>query len=365
MNHLGTQTLETPRLILRKITLQDSESLYKYASNKNVTKYMTWSAHKDINETKGLVTKWTQQYEENTFYHWAIALKETNEVIGLIGIAILTDNTLRAELGYWIGEEFWGQGIMTEALNKIIQFLFEKVNLNVICANHVPENPASGKVMQKANMLYEGTIKKSCLLSNGTITDRVTYSITKEDYFNNNHYVSDNCIIKALKDRRSIRKFKSKMIPKEIIEKIIEAGLYAASGHGEQSSIIIAVTNKEKRDKLSKLNSKIGGWGETFDPFYGAPVVLIVLDKKDAHTKLYDGSLVIGNLMQASDSFGLGSCWIHRAKEEFETKEGKEFFKSLGINDEYEGVGHCIIGYIDGEKPKASPRKNDRVFFVE
>ena len=129
-----------------------------------------------------------------------------------------------------------------------------------------------------------------------------------------------NEVIKNIKERRSIKKYENKMVPKEIIEKIVEAGTYAPSGMGKQSSIIIAITNKEIRDKLSKLNAKI--MGAEIDPFYGAPVVLVVLSKKDVPTYIYDGSLVMENLMLAANSLKIGSCWIHRAKEEFETEEG-------------------------------------------
>ena len=148
-----------------------------------------------------------------------------------------------------------------------------------------------------------------------------------------------NQTIKDMLERRSIRKFKPDMIPKEIIDQIIEAGLYAANGRGHQASIIVAVTNKELRDKISAVNCKIGGWSQDFDPFYGAPVLLIVLAEKDWPTHIYDGSLVMGNLMLAAHTLGIGSCWIHRAKEEFEMEEYKDLLKSLGIEGEYEFSG--------------------------
>jgi oxygen-insensitive NAD(P)H nitroreductase len=170
-------------------------------------------------------------------------------------------------------------------------------------------------------------------------------------------------IIEVIKGRRSIKKFKPDMISKEIIEQIVEAGTYAPTGKNRQSPIIIAITNKEVRDKLSKLNAEI--LGTTKDPFYNAPVVLVVLADKTKDTYVYDGSLVMGNLMLAAHSLGIGSCWIHRAKEEFERPEGKEILKSLGIEGEYEGIGHCILGYIDGEYPKISPRKKDWVYYIE
>lgn len=174
-----------------------------------------------------------------------------------------------------------------------------------------------------------------------------------------------NEIIKAMEERRSIRKFKQDMVPKADIDQIIEAGLYAASGRGKQAVITVAVTNKEIRDRLSEVNCKIGGWEAGFDPFFGAPVVLIVLVEKDCPTGVYDGSLVMGNMMLAAHSLGLGSCWVHRAKQEFEMEEYKKFLTELGISGEYEGIGHCVVGYIDGEAPKAAPRKQDRVYYAD
>lgn len=170
-------------------------------------------------------------------------------------------------------------------------------------------------------------------------------------------------MISELKTRRSCRAYKSDMLPKETIQEIMEAGTYAASGMNKQPAIIIAVTNKEVRDKLSKLNAKI--MGVDMDPFYGAPVVLIVLANKDSYTYLYDGTLVMGNLMQAASDLGIGSCWIHRAKEEFESEEGKEILKSLGITGNYEGIGHCILGYPASEMNEAAPRKSDYIYWVE
>ena len=170
-------------------------------------------------------------------------------------------------------------------------------------------------------------------------------------------------VINNMKTRRSIRKYKPDMIPEDVLNRIIEAGTYAATGMGKQSPIIIAVTNKEIRDKFSKMNAEIRGVDS--DPFYGAPVVLIVLADKARPTYVYDGSLVMGNLMLAAHAEGIGSCWIHRAKEEFESAEGKAFLKSLGIEGDYEGIGHCVLGYTDGEEPKAMPRKENYVYCVK
>ena len=172
-----------------------------------------------------------------------------------------------------------------------------------------------------------------------------------------------NDVLETIKSRRSIRKYKSDMVPQDKLEKIIEAGTYAATGMGKQSPIIVAVTNKELRDKLSAMNAKI--MGVNSDPFYGAPVVLIVLADKNRPTYLYDGSLVMGNLMLEAEAQGIGSCWIHRAKEEFESEEGKEILKSLGIEGDYEGIGHCVLGYADGPAPKAAPRKDSYVYYVK
>lgn len=174
-----------------------------------------------------------------------------------------------------------------------------------------------------------------------------------------------NEIIKAMLERRSCRKFKAEIPKKEDLQQIVEAGLFAANGKGGQSAIILAITNKEIRDKLADVNRKIGGWPEGFDPFYGAPAVFVVLADKNWITHVYDGSLVIGNMLLAAHSLGLGSIWIHRAKEEFEMAEWKELLKSLGAEGEWEGIGHCAVGYVEGELPEAAKRKDGRVFWVE
>lgn len=173
-----------------------------------------------------------------------------------------------------------------------------------------------------------------------------------------------NEVIKAMLERRSIRKFKPEVPKKEDLEQMIEAGLYAANGMGKQSTIIVAVTNREIIEKLSKVNAEI--WGkEGIDPFYGAPAILIVLAEKNWRNAAYDGSLVMGNLMLAAHSLGLGSIWINRAKQEFEMEEWEAWLRSIGVEGEWEGVGHCAVGYIDGDIPKAAPRKTNRVFWAE
>ena len=173
----------------------------------------------------------------------------------------------------------------------------------------------------------------------------------------------ENQTIQTIVQRRSVKKYKSDPIKKEILDEIIKAGTYAATGRNAQSPIILAITNKQVRDQLSKLNAKILG-NEEVDPFYGAPVVLVVLSKKSVNTHVYDGSLVMGNLMLAASSFGVGSCWIHRAKEEFELPEGKKILQELGIEEEYEGIGHCVLGYADVE-PTEKPRKENWVYYID
>ena len=172
-----------------------------------------------------------------------------------------------------------------------------------------------------------------------------------------------NEVLSEMMTRRSVRKYRPDMVPREVLEQILEAGTYAPTGMGRQSPVIVAVTNRELRDRLSRMNAEI--MGAQGDPFYGAPVVLVVLADRSVGTHIYDGSLVMGNLMLAAHALGVASCWIHRAREEFESPEGKEILKALGIEGDYVGIGHCILGYADGTKPQAAPRKSNYVYFVE
>lgn len=172
-----------------------------------------------------------------------------------------------------------------------------------------------------------------------------------------------NITLELMQTRRSVRGFKPDPVPEEILDQIVEAGTWAATGRNRQSPVIIKVTNRELIRKLSKLNGEI--MGTDSDPFYGAPAVLIVLADKTVPTYLYDGSLVMGNLMLAAHSLGIGSCWIHRAKEEFQLPEGKEILKSLGIEGDYEGIGHCVLGYAEGEYPHTKPRKENWVYTIK
>lgn len=166
----------------------------------------------------------------------------------------------------------------------------------------------------------------------------------------------------TLKTRRSCRAYKPELIEEEKLNAIIEAGTYAATGRGKQAPIIIAVTDQEMRNKLSKMNAAI--MGTDSDPFYGAPELLIVLADKAIPTYLYDGSLVMGNLMNAAADLGVASCWIHRAKEEFESEEGKAILRELGIKGDYEGIGHLVLGYAAQPEAEAAPRKENYVYRI-
>ena len=169
--------------------------------------------------------------------------------------------------------------------------------------------------------------------------------------------------LEVMRQRRSVRSYKADPIPRELLEKVLEAGTYAPTGMGRQSPIILAVTDKALRDRIAKLNATV--MGRDNDPFYGAPAVLVVLADKSVPTYLYDGSLVMGNLLNAAHDVGLGACWIHRAKEVFASEEGKAILRELGVEGDYEGIGNCIIGYAATPLPEAKPRKEGYVVWAE
>ena len=166
----------------------------------------------------------------------------------------------------------------------------------------------------------------------------------------------------TLKTRRSCRAYKPEHVEDEKLNAIMEAGTYAATGMGKQSPIIIAVKDQEIRNKLPKINA--AAMGMEIDPFYGAPDLLIVLANKDIPTYIYDGSLVMGNMMNAAADLGVASCWVHRAKEEFESEEGKEILRKLGVEGNYEGIGNLIIGYAAKPVGEAAPRKADYIYKI-
>ncbi len=183
MTHIGTQTLETERLILRKFEISDAENMFKnWSSDSEVTKFLTWETHKSIDDSKEIISFWIHEYEKPDFYQWAIVLKETNEVIGSITVVKIMEQVNLVETGYAISRKFWGKGITTEAFKKVIEFLFEKVGVNKIQAKHDYRNPASGKVMKKCGLIYEGTLRQKGFCNAG-VGDLVYYGMLKEEYF--------------------------------------------------------------------------------------------------------------------------------------------------------------------------------------
>lgn len=168
--------------------------------------------------------------------------------------------------------------------------------------------------------------------------------------------------MEVLLTRRSIRNFNDKSIPEDVLNKILEAGTYAPTAMGMQKPIIIAITDKKVRDEVSRENARIMG-REGTDPFYGAPVILLVAVENYPNA-VYDGSCVMDNLLNAAWAMGVGSCWIHRAKEELESDFGKKLLKSLGIVGDYIGVGHAALGYFDGESPLPKPRKENYIYRI-
>lgn len=171
-------------------------------------------------------------------------------------------------------------------------------------------------------------------------------------------------ILEELKNRRSIRWYEEKPVPEELLEKIVEAGLYAPSGMGRQAVRILVITDDKTVRTLGKINGQTMG-KEGFDAFYGAPAVLCVLADRDNPTGIYDGSSAITNMLDEAASLGLGSCWIHRGKEQFETEKGREILSEAGINpDMVTGIDNVIVGYGTGEKPVAAVRKNGRVYRI-
>ena len=177
MNHLGTKTIETERLLLRKFTIEDAPAMYaNWASDPEVTKYLTWQPHRSIEDTRSILSEWVKEYDKADYYQWAIELKGVGP-IGSIAVVGIRDNTLEAELGYCIGRAYWGKGIMPEAVKAVIDFLFDEIHFRRITAKHDIENPNSGRVMAKAGMTCEGILYGGGCNNRG-IVDIVCYSIT-------------------------------------------------------------------------------------------------------------------------------------------------------------------------------------------
>ena len=182
MQHKGTVTLETDRLILRRFKIEDADIMYRnWASDDEVTKFLTWPTHSSPELTKTLLSYWIKDYEKSDIYNWAIEIKDTQELIGNISVVSIVENTSSAVLGYGMGTKWWGQGFMPEAGKAVIKYLFEEVGFNRIAANHDKNNPKSGRVMQKIGMQYEGTLRSAGFCNQGVIDD-VWYSILKDEY---------------------------------------------------------------------------------------------------------------------------------------------------------------------------------------
>lgn len=185
MNNKGTITLETERLILRRGSINDSKQVYEnYGKDPLVSKYVVWNQHKDIEDAVNLMNKWEQSYDESTSYKWLVVEKQTNEIIGSISAVKVDDINKTVALGYCYGSKWWNKGYATESLKRVIKFFFEEVNTETIYANHLTSNAASGKVMKKAGMIYEGTLRNRMIDKNTNKPMGLeTYSIIKKDYF--------------------------------------------------------------------------------------------------------------------------------------------------------------------------------------
>ncbi|EHI99248.1 GCN5-related N-acetyltransferase [Clostridium sp. DL-VIII] len=183
MKHLGTKELETNRLKLRKFELSDAEAMFKnWASDSEVTKYLMWPSHKNVSVSESILKEWITQYEDDTFYQWAIVLKSNgNEPIGSISIVRIDERINMVHVGYCIGKKWWHQGITSEALTSLISFFFKEVKVNRIEARHDTRNLNSGKVMKKCGLIYEGTIKHGDWNNQG-ICDYSMYGLIAEDY---------------------------------------------------------------------------------------------------------------------------------------------------------------------------------------
>ena len=182
MNHLGTKKMETSRLVLRPFVKEDAEAMYRnWASDPEVTKFLSWPTYKSIEDAYAILDLWIPQYSDNAFYQWAIELKELGEVIGSISVVNQDDRVDSVEIGFCIGKNWWGQGIMTEAFQAVIDYLFGEAGVQRIEAGHDPNNPASGAVQRKCGLKYEGTFRRR-IRSNQGITDVAWYSILKEEW---------------------------------------------------------------------------------------------------------------------------------------------------------------------------------------
>lgn len=184
MQHQGTKRLESERLILRRFRIEDAKAAFNnWVTDPEVTKFLTWAPHADIEVTKNFLREWIGSYEKNDFYQWAITLKEKgDEPIGTISVVQKDDKIKMVHIGYCIGKKWWMQGITSEAFKTLIHFFFQEVKVNRIESRHDPRNPNSGKVMQKCGLKYEGT-RREADWSNQGICDSVHYAVLAKDYF--------------------------------------------------------------------------------------------------------------------------------------------------------------------------------------
>ena len=182
LNHIGTQNIETKRLLLRKFKAEDAYPMFNnWTRDPENVKYLSWQAHKNIDDTYEILNKWIREYKNKDSYRWCITLKDANEVIGIIDVIEMIEIRSTCEIGYVISKNHWSKGIMTEALRAVIKYLFTKVNFNRIQARHDIDNPASGKVMLKCGMKFEGILRQHGLRNTGERCDLAMYSILKED----------------------------------------------------------------------------------------------------------------------------------------------------------------------------------------
>ena len=182
MKHQGTKTLETPRLILRRFQEGDGDFMYKnWASDPEVTKFLTWPTHPSVEVSRKINASWVASYEKPDYYQWAIVPKELGEPIGSIAVVEPNEKAESMEVGYALSRKHWGQGIMTEAFAAVIRYLFEEVGVLRVSSRHDPNNPASGKVMQKCGLKYEGTLRQSDWNNQG-ICDTAHYSILRHEF---------------------------------------------------------------------------------------------------------------------------------------------------------------------------------------
>lgn len=183
LNHIGTSAIETKRVLLRRFTLNDVQDMYEnWASSENVTKYLTWSKHRNTNRTTMVISMWQSSYDNDEYYNWAIVDKDTNKVIGSINLMNIDNYNENCEVGYCLSSDFWNKGIMTEILLEVIKFAFNKIGFERITGRHHIDNVASGRVMEKCSFIYEGTLRKIIKNNNGVLVDCKYYSILKSEY---------------------------------------------------------------------------------------------------------------------------------------------------------------------------------------